>query len=634
MELRRILAAVVVAVLALVLVPAADAARPVLSVVGGDLVDSSSGTPVPLQLRGVDRAGTEYACTKYSDEDTTKRGYAVFDGPSYDSARDSSAVGQESTLAAMGSWGVNAVRVPLSDACWFGEQNAALNTKYSGESYRRAVLAYVERLADRGIVAILSLHVASTSPASNLGPRTDGDPILLPMPERTQGPAFWEDVVQELASVPDARNVVLDLFNEPHLHDAVFASPTQRSDPWTCWRDGGCVLGDPTAPAGSPAATYTTAGMQQLVTAVREQERNTDSQAARLPRPLMLGGLDYANDLSGWAAHLPTDPRNALVASFHVYGNGRTLCADVACWDATVAPVRTGPTPHPVVTGEVGQFDCRADFLVGRYAAWADRQTGPGVSYLAWTWNAMLKGTPQEPLGATGWTCDHSPTLLKFNDGTPTDAYGLGYCQHLQQRRAALEPGFVVPQLSGPCPAARVASDPPADATPVPVPPAPPAPTAPPATSGTPTTTTPPTADPGPGVPPAAPPVPETTPAAPVVPPRAVPVEPRNVRITSSSLRLRRGKVSLKVVCTAGRTRCTGRIKVRTATRVALGRRRAVLVVLKVAFDVPAGRSATLVARPTADGRGLLRAVRRVKTVATVTSMGDLPMTRRLTLSR
>jgi chemotaxis response regulator CheB len=73
---------------------------------------------------------------------------------------------------------------------------------------------------------------------------------------------------------------------------------------------------------------------------------------------------------------------------------------------------------------------------------------------------------------------------------------------------------------------------------------------------------------------------------------------------------------------------------VRTTKKVALGRRRVAAVLLSVAYDVRAGRSAKLSARPTADGRRLLRRTRRIAAVATATSTGGLPAVRRLTLTR
>lgn len=650
--MARPLAPVVALAAALLLLLAgaapASAARPEIGVVDGRIADRSSGTWRPLQLRGVNRSGTEYACTSADDGTPGKRGYAIFDGPTYDSRYD---IAQPDwVLERMRSWGVNAVRIPISDACWFGE-NPALNTRYSGDAYRRAIVDHVDQLGRLGMVAILSLHVASTSPAGNLGPQSGGRPVLLPMPEAQRGPAFWKDVVQKLTapSVP-VRNVVYDVFNEPHLEDAVFPSGADQ-DGWDCWQSG-CEVIDPTAAPTTPPTTYASAGMDQLVAAIRQEESNTGFSG--FPRPIMLGGLDYANDLSEWTGHLPADPKDGLVASFHLYGGGDgpgpfpapiagpgssvragTGCGDVACWAQQVGPIASGSgevLPRPVVTGEVGQYDCRSNFTRG-YMGWADAAVAERpISYLAWTWNAMYRGDATgDPLTTqTGWRCDGGPTVLKYNDGTPTDAFGLGVCQHLRARATAA--GATPP--GDPCPASRVPTNPPADAV-VPTPPTTttPAPT---------TTTTTPVVPPGPGdtpqepsaTPPAATPA-TTAPAAATPTPPAGSARPRTASVTSTSLRLRRGRVALAVRCAKGRTACVGRVKVRTRAKVALGRRRAmVLVLVNAPYRVKAGGTATLRVAPTKDGAALLRRSRRIAAVATSTSEGGTPAVRRLTLSR
>lgn len=631
--------------LALAVSPApASAARPVLGVDQGRIVDRANGIGQPIQLRGVNRSGTEYACTSASDGTPGKRGYAIFDGPTYDSRKD---VAQPpEVLDRMQAWGVNAVRIPLSDACWFGEQNAALNTRYAGDAYRNAIMTFVRQLADRGMVAILSLHVASTTPASNLGPQDGGRPVLLPMPQAQQGPRFWKHVVQELGKI-QARNVVYDVFNEPHLEDAVFP-PGEPRDDWGCWREG-CTLVDPTTAVGAPVTTYASAGMEDLVDAIREQESNTGFGS--LPGPIMLGGVDYANDLSEWTSHLPADPKNALVASFHLYGGGDgtapfspaapdggggvrpgTACNDVPCWLRTVGTIASGSggvDPRAVVTGEVGQYDCRSRFT-RQYASWADGPSpdAPGarpISYLAWTWNAMYRGDATgDPVSTrTGWRCDGGPTVLKRNDGTPTDGYGLGLCQHLRAR--ALAARQAVPGTD-PCPASRAPTEPPADAV-VPTAPAPPT-TVPP-------TTTAPSAPPVPVQPPVVVPPGLAVPSATTTDPPTAAGEPRTARVASAALRVRKGRVALVVRCAKGRTPCLGRVKVRTRAKVALGRRRAaILVLVDATYRVRAGATATARVAPTKDGAALLRRSRRISAVATSTSEGGLPAVRRLTVSR
>src|SRR4051794_2252016 len=66
-----------------------------LHVSGNRLLD---GRGRVVRFRGVNRAGTEYACIQ---------GWGIFDGPS----------GEES-VKAMADWHLNAVRIPLNEDCW------------------------------------------------------------------------------------------------------------------------------------------------------------------------------------------------------------------------------------------------------------------------------------------------------------------------------------------------------------------------------------------------------------------------------------------------------------------------------------------------------------------------------------
>jgi endoglucanase len=40
---------------------------------------------------------------------------------------------------------------------------------------------------------------------------------------------------------------------------------------------------------------------------------------------ILLGGLAYSNDLTGWLAHRPTDPTGNLAAAVHVYNFNEIL---------------------------------------------------------------------------------------------------------------------------------------------------------------------------------------------------------------------------------------------------------------------------------------------------------------------
>jgi endoglucanase len=177
---------------------------------GNQLVDARGD---PVQLRGVNRSGAEFACVK---------GEGIFDGPA-----------DAASVVAMRDWSVNAVRVPLNAHCWLGVGD--IPSRFSGPAYRLAITHYVTTLNDAGMFAILDLHWTAPLPLP-----ADRQRI---MPDADHSIAFWRSVAETFASTP---GVLFDLFNEPHDVD------------WPCWRDG-CVT-----PGGWHAA-----GMQELVDTVR-----------------------------------------------------------------------------------------------------------------------------------------------------------------------------------------------------------------------------------------------------------------------------------------------------------------------------------------------------------------------------
>jgi endoglucanase len=281
-----------------------------VKVAGNRLVDAQGQ---PVRLLGVDRSGAEYACIE---------NLGLFAGPT-----------DKRAIAAMLSWDITAVRLPLNEDCWLGINGAP--ARFSGLRYRTAIRAYVARLNQAGLYVVLDLHwnAPGTVQATSQQPMADAD----------HAPAFWSSVARTFKVDPA---VIFDLYNEPN------------GISWQCWR-GGCVL-----PAG-----WRTAGMQALVDAVRSTGAG---------QPIIATGLDYGNDLSSWLRFRPHDPANQLVAGLHVYND--LACITVACWNTSVRPVAQ---QVPVVTGELGDKLCSGAF-VSSFMNWAD---SAGVSYLGWSWN-------------------------------------------------------------------------------------------------------------------------------------------------------------------------------------------------------------------------------------------------------
>jgi endoglucanase len=356
-----VVAAIAVVVTASVAAPPATA-TPDLRVRGNQLVDGPGAGHV-VQPRGVNRSGTEYACIQ---------GWGFFQSPRPGRIDD------PQMIAAMKSWDIDIVRVPLNEDCWLGIHAPA---GYGGAPYRQIIERYVHALNAAHLYVILDLHWAAPGGAKATG--------QIPMADADHAPAFWRSVA---TAFKGDHALVFDLFNEPF------------GISWACWRNG-CQV-----PAGGGWPAYRAAGMQQLVDAVR-------STGAR--QPLMLGGLSYSLDLSGWLPHEPRDPDHQLIASEHTYGDLSPCDGD--CKAAMLATAKR----VPVVMGELGETDC-AQGYVDAMMRFADAH---GIGYLGWAWDAT----------SGGWSCTGGPALITGYSGAPTP-FGVGFRDHFRTLGVAARP--------------------------------------------------------------------------------------------------------------------------------------------------------------------------------------------------
>jgi hypothetical protein len=303
---------------------------------GTELVN---GAGQQIQLRGVNRDGTEYACVQ---------GWGIFDGPS-----------DAASVAAIKSWHVNVVRIQLNEDCWLGING--VNPAYSGSNYKQAIVAYVKLLRSNGIYTIVTL--TDTAPGTTLS--TDAG---YQMPDESHSPKVWRQIANNFKSMP---SVIFDLFGEPYPDNN-----TDSTAAWTCWRDGGTC----------PQLSFKAAGMQQLVNSVR---------GTGATNVIMIGGIGYASVLDQWAAYAPTDPLGQLAASFHAYYFGG--CTTTDCWNANLADIGN----VPLITGEMGfdgfieNYMAWADPLNVNYVAWTWDTWGCGGQALI----SDYSGTPCSPYG-------------------------------------------------------------------------------------------------------------------------------------------------------------------------------------------------------------------------------------------
>ena len=157
-------------------------------------------------------------------------------------------------------------------------------------------------------------------------------------------------------------------------------------------------------------------GTRIVVTAQFDNSRNNrfnpDSNATvRWGDPtydeMMIGGLEYSNDLSQWLQFKPSDPTGNLMAFAHVYNFN--ACVSSSCWDSNWGPVAAAV---PLTLSEIGENDCNSSFI-NTVMSWADAH---GVGYLGWTWN--------------NWDCSSGPSLITDYTGTATN-FGAGFKAHL-----------------------------------------------------------------------------------------------------------------------------------------------------------------------------------------------------------
>jgi endoglucanase len=304
---------------------------------GNELVNAAGN---PIRLVGLNRSGSQYMCVL---------GRGVFDGPT-----------SAGSIAAMRSWHINAVRVPVNEDCWLGING--VSPELSGSAYRSAVESYVAALNHAGLYVILDVHWNAPGSIRALGQK--------PMLDASHGYELWGSIARAFRGRPA---VLFDLYNEPHN---LGVSPAEQ---WQCWAAGCGAF----------------AGMDGLVSAIR---------AAGARNVIIVAGLAWASNDSRWLEYEPQDPLHNLAAGFHVY-RAHTVCATESCWNETLVPLSA---QVPVVDAEFGEMQCGNQAALAWLRGWMSYATVHGFSMLAWSWNAHA--------GA----CSAGPSLISEYNGTPT----------------------------------------------------------------------------------------------------------------------------------------------------------------------------------------------------------------------
>jgi serine/threonine protein kinase len=331
-----------------------------LHVSGNQIMDSNNQI---VRLLGANRSGTEYKCI---------HAQGIFDGQS-----------DQISINAMLTWHINALRIPLNEDCWLNINMG--NSEYGGRNYQIAIERYTDLLIKSGITPIFDLHWSA--------PGTRQATSLEPMPDREHAITFWSEVAR---AYKGNGAVIFDLFNEP------FPDNNRKTDQaWKCWRSGT----GKDCPVGTAGLSYESAGMQELVNAVR------GTGATNI---IMLSGIQYGSTLDHWTDYKPSDPLNQTVASWHVYNYSQCQTSD--CWKAEVLPVIR---QYPMIAAEIGENDQQGSFIL-QVMNFLDAKKVNSSGYLAWAWNT----------GQSAFSL-----ITDYTHGGPTSPYGSIYKDHLLWQR-------------------------------------------------------------------------------------------------------------------------------------------------------------------------------------------------------
>jgi endoglucanase len=276
-----------------------------------------------------------------------------------------------------------------------------------GNNYQATVASSVASATAAGLYVILDLHEAAPG---NICPNVQN-----PMADADHSVTFWTSVATTFKGSP---NVIFELFNEPFLD---MTQALVGDSPWPDLLNGGATLTYvAVAAAGNSitvAHTWQTAGMQQLLNAVR---------ATGATNVVLSSTNSYAGAIFDWLAYKPTDPANQLAAVWHAYTipsyPNQVDCEGMPSCSAKVmaAAQAIKAAGYPVIITEYG------DTIGGSTSPWASVllpfADANNISYLGWTWDV--------------WGGQTANDLITDAAGDPTQGYGTYVKAHYLCRAA------------------------------------------------------------------------------------------------------------------------------------------------------------------------------------------------------
>jgi endoglucanase len=319
---------------------------------GGEAIDSGSGAPAATGQTPRDSgASSNSPSASATDSDAATpasdaaagRTYTVSGATIYDAAHQPhwfhgvdrpslewSSTGEQLSPADymnMAAWKANVVRIALNQDFWLSDSPA-----YDA-AYPPLIDSQVQWAEAAGLDVIVDLHWSDKGDFSQKAAQqrmADAHSLT-----------FWTQVAGRYKA--DGR-VLFELYNEPH--DVA----------WEVWQNGG-ASGD----------GFTVVGMQQLYAAVR---------ATGAENLVIIGGLDFAYDLSGVPAHRISG--HNIVWATHPYN---TTGKQPSNWDTGFGSLSA---TDPVMATEFGDSSasCGTDYY-SAFIAYADAHK---ISWSGWAW--------------------------------------------------------------------------------------------------------------------------------------------------------------------------------------------------------------------------------------------------------
>lgn len=184
-----------------------------------------------------------------------------------------------SIAAAIKNWHCQIIRIPTSDARWFGQMPGQT---HGGRVYRHILDQLIMYAARHHVYVVFDLHWTDM-----------GGHLSALGQHRMPGPGsilFWRSAARRYKHFP---NVLFDVYNEPH------------GIPWSLWLDGGPCAGE----TSHSVVFYRATGMQRLYSVVRH---------AGASNIVIAGGLSWAFNDFGMAHGVLIKGRN-IVYDCHIY---------------------------------------------------------------------------------------------------------------------------------------------------------------------------------------------------------------------------------------------------------------------------------------------------------------------------